>query len=535
MLNNIYSKKLNFWFNIFIVLLLLLISFNNVLSNPLPPKTVYGTSSRTDGESTFDAQVVGTAFGYPNEYTNVEDWPDGGWYFDVGGDTGTVWPDGTPFSVTITMTGWIGSKSSIVMNPVTNVGHITLYPTGAPLNVDVGGVYNGLVGQEITFSGSASGGAIPYTWFWDFGDGNWSNEQNPTNIYSESGTYIVTLIVTDVASQTDSDSTNAVIISGETPTAYANGPYQGMIGEEIQFNGDVIGGTSPYLWLWDFGDGETSNHRDPIHIYDEIGDYIVRLTVIDDLGFSDTDNTSCIVSIYNNHPLKPNTPEGENEGKIGEEYTFYTVTSDPDEDQLWYKWDWGDELSIWVGPYNSVEIVTMLHIWNEQGDYEIKVKARDIHGDESIWSVPLSITMPKQSTQQMNTPDINLTVLTEKDSYKWITEPIEITMEITNNDEDRIALLRFPTTQLYDILIEKSNGMNIYQWSEGKFFNQVITEILIMPGETARWYFSWNQRGHYFRFMPLHIILPGIYKMKVILPTIDEEYQSETSIEIKLL
>ena len=76
--------------------------------------------------------------------------------------------------------------------------------------------------------------------------------------------------------------------------------------------------------------------------------------------------------------------------------------------------------------------------------------------------------------------------------------------------------------------------MKIYQWSDLKYFNPVLTEILIMPGETARWYFSWDQRGHYLRFMPFHIILPGVYTIKTILPLIDEEYQSETSIEIKL-
>jgi len=70
MLKQKYIKKMI----IGIVFLLLCSSYAmNPTANPLPPKTVYGTSSRTDGESTFDAQVVGTASGYPNEYSNV--WP----------------------------------------------------------------------------------------------------------------------------------------------------------------------------------------------------------------------------------------------------------------------------------------------------------------------------------------------------------------------------------------------------------------------------------------------------------------------------
>jgi len=326
----------------------------------------------------------------------------GAWQFDVGGDTGYAWPDGTPFTVTITMDGWYGSKNGVVYGH-TNVGNIILYSTSGPLNSDAGGVYYGYVDEEVDFYGTASGGALPYSsWYWNFGDGNWSNGQYSTHVYSEPGNYIVTFTVTDAASQTATDTTNAEIISGTTPTAYANGPYQGMTGEEIQFNGDVIGGTSPYIWLWDFGDGETSNDKYIVHIYDEIDDYTVSLTVTDDLGYTDTDNTSCLVTIYNNPPLKPNTPEGEDTGEVGEEYTFYTVTSDPEDDQVWYKWDWGDELSDWVGPYNSVEIVSMSNTWDEQGDYEIKVKAKDIHGDESPWSDPLSISMPKKLSVNNN-------------------------------------------------------------------------------------------------------------------------------------
>lgn len=133
---------------------------------------------------------------------------------------------------------------------------------------------------------------------------------------------------------------------------------------------------------------------------------------------------------------------------------------------------------------------------------------------------------------RINDLDINFTVLTDKPSYKWIFEPVKITMEIKNNNQENFALLRFPTTQLYDIIIENSNGRKIYQWSELMSFNQVITEILIFPGETAFWNLNWNQRGHYFRFMPMHLVLPGEYNINAILPLIDEEYHSESNIEI---
>jgi len=66
------------------------------------------------------------------------------------------------------------------------------------LTVDAGTSYEGYVGESIEFSGSVDGGTPPYNWSWDFGDWNTSEEKNPTHVYSEDGTYEVTLIVSDV-------------------------------------------------------------------------------------------------------------------------------------------------------------------------------------------------------------------------------------------------------------------------------------------------------------------------------------------------
>ncbi|MGF3555127.1 MAG: agmatine deiminase family protein [Thermoplasmatota archaeon] len=98
----------------------------------------------------------------------------------------------------------------------------------------------------------------------------------------------------------------------------------------------------------------------------------------------------------NNPPDKPEKPSGVSEGKPQIEYTFNTSTLDPDSDQVYYKWSWGDgNFSDWLGPYTSGEIVNAGHIWSQKGTYYIKVKAKDIFGAESEWSDPMSITIPK--------------------------------------------------------------------------------------------------------------------------------------------
>jgi len=62
---------------------------------------------------------------------------------------------------------------------------------------------------------------------------------------------------------------------------------------------------------------------------------------------------------------------------------------------VYYKWDWGDETSDWIGAFSSGDTDNEFHLWDEEGSYEIKVKAKDVTGTESPWSDPLVVSMPK--------------------------------------------------------------------------------------------------------------------------------------------
>ena len=99
--------------------------------------------------------------------------------------------------------------------------------------------------------------------------------------------------------------------------------------------------------------------------------------------------------VENHKPAIPNKPSGSEKGNAKESYMYSTTTTDPDGDNVFYMWDWGDETPLtWDGPFNSGQIATASHIWSTEGSYSIKVKAKDISGEESNWSDPLPITMP---------------------------------------------------------------------------------------------------------------------------------------------
>ncbi len=104
------------------------------------------------------------------------------------------------------------------------------------------------------------------------------------------------------------------------------------------------------------------------------------------------DPTLVITETSNTPPEKPASPSGPDSGNIGVDYTFSSVTTDSDSgDLLFYKWDWGNEVSGWMGPYTSGQPCQPVHSWAVEGDYEIKVKAKDSVGAESSWSDSMMI------------------------------------------------------------------------------------------------------------------------------------------------
>lgn len=170
----------------------------------------------------------------------------------------------------------------------------------------------------------------------------------------------------------------------------AGGPYKGMPNVPVQFSCNVVGGETPYTYLWSFGDGNTSTTKNPTHSYSKIGLYNVTLLVTDSEGNSSSDTTT----VFIDNP--PNIPviTGSSTGHILHKYTYNFVTTDPENDAIEYWVEWGDGGNTgWIGPYLSGEAINLSYTWLGKGTYTIKCKARDSQGWESGWGT-LQVTMP---------------------------------------------------------------------------------------------------------------------------------------------
>jgi hypothetical protein len=102
----------------------------------------------------------------------------------------------------------------------------------------------------------------------------------------------------------------------------------------------------------------------------------------------------------NDPPEIPEKPDGPDTAQPREEVTFTTRTTDPDGDQVYYKWCWGDgHYSDWIGPFDSGETASATYSWSETASYGVRVKAKDTEGDETDWSEKHYITIEKSRIQ----------------------------------------------------------------------------------------------------------------------------------------
>ncbi|MCF8381761.1 MAG: PKD domain-containing protein [Bacteroidales bacterium] len=115
-------------------------------------------------------------------------------------------------------------------------------------------------------------------WYWTFGDGYSSKDQNPRHIYEKPGFYLVTLSIFDATNNCMDHSTKFIQI----------GDMECRADFKIQINPDtkqvILNNTSTGAirnYFWDFGNGKYSTLKSPTFSYPKAGKYVIGLTVID--------------------------------------------------------------------------------------------------------------------------------------------------------------------------------------------------------------------------------------------------------------
>jgi len=189
----------------------------------------------------------------------------------------------------------------------------------------------------------------------------------------------------------------------DPPVADGGGPYTADPGDPIVFDasGSYDNDGTIDFYRWNFGDGTSELlEQKPTHTYQKEGVYTVTLTVIDNLGATDSITFSVPVGLNPNQPPTAD-PNGPYQAEI-DEYIFFDGTNSTDSDGTIteYLWDFGDNTMT-----TGAEVT---HKYNTSGSYLVKLKVTDNYGDSHIQSTTVTIQKAKE---QENTPGFELILI----------------------------------------------------------------------------------------------------------------------------
>jgi hypothetical protein len=179
----------------------------------------------------------------------------------------------------------------------------------------------------------------------------------------------------------------------EAKAEIIDAPNRVCTNAQLSFKGSVLYGTPGYSWEWFFGDGSTSNIQNPIYSFSSAGKYTVTLVVTD--GFNQENSYSFEINVYQNNKPSNLNIQGPTKGKKDVTYEYIFSATDPDNDQLYYRIDWGDSTQTnWLGPYSSGYQLSQNHCWANKQTYSITLEAKDEY--DAVSSTTVKVQMPKQ-------------------------------------------------------------------------------------------------------------------------------------------
>lgn len=125
-------------------------------------------------------------------------------------------------------------------------------------------------------------------WFWNFGDGSTSAEENPLHTYNTPSTFPVTLTITTSGGCTSNNNASPLTISGFPFPAAAfsvNATNLNLPYDILNTNNQSTGATN---YVWNFGDGTSSITFQPQHLFTSVGIFQVQLIAVSPNGCRDT-------------------------------------------------------------------------------------------------------------------------------------------------------------------------------------------------------------------------------------------------------
>lgn len=219
---------------------------------------------------------------------------------------------------------------------------------------------------EVAFTDLSQSDNGVVSWLWDFGDGNTSNEQNPTHQYTDQGTFDVTLSLTDGMGAQCTVIKEEIIVFSVPVVDFIVNKKKACPEELLHFTNLSVNATH---FEWNLGNGQTSTDQNAEAQYSEPGIYNISLKVSDDWG--------CVKEMVKNAEVEISRPEAAfNASKVSAECPpLITDFSDISEGDI-QAWSWS------FGDGNHSTLASPTHAFLTAGNYQVSLTVTDATGCE---------------------------------------------------------------------------------------------------------------------------------------------------------
>ncbi|MFC2114511.1 PKD domain-containing protein [Bacteroidota bacterium] len=206
----------------------------------------------------------------------------------------------------------------------------------------------------------------PTSYYWEFGDGATSVLKNPQNTYANPGLYTVKLTVTNINGSTTEIKTDYIQAYKNPVSNFTSNKHKVCKGDAVQLTDmSVDGDAAITTWHWDFGDGNNSSLKNPVHTFTQTGKYNITHVVTDGNLCTHTELKKVYIEVISvtadfsaNETMFCTVPAN----------VTFTNNSSPSSG-LTYLWDFGDG--------NSSSLKSPAHTYVNYGEYDVKLKVTD--------------------------------------------------------------------------------------------------------------------------------------------------------------
>ncbi len=312
-------------------------NYINVTTSPVPDFS----SNITAGTVPLSVQFIDES-----QYAESVEWDFGDGDSSTDRNPAHTYSESGLYTVSLTA---IGNRTSVVKT-VNDFINVTIPPLP---NFSVN-IIEGTFPLAVQFSDNSS-----YTESveWDFGDGDSSTERNPVHTYSEAGLYSVSLIATGNGTSVTKTVDDFINVTAPPVPDFITNVTEGTFPLTVQFTDNSRYAESV---IWDFGDGDSSFQRNPVHTFTASGLYTFSLTA--------TGNNTSVTKIADDFinvtvPPVPDFSANITEGLYPLSVQFTDNSSYAES----LEWDFGDG--------NTSTDLSPLHTYSEAGLYTVSLTA----------------------------------------------------------------------------------------------------------------------------------------------------------------